>query len=510
MGELAGFAIGVNVWAALPEAVGSPFDQQYRLAMDRQVPVQFEEFLPEIGRWLEIHAYPTPDALSIFFRDITERRKTREQLQHLAHHDPLTGLANRTLFYQQLDTAIQGLEANPQVAVLYLDLDHFNEVNDTLGHPMGDALLVNIAQRLRACAREIDTVARLGGDEFAVIQIGPCSRDEPSVLARRIIERLSAPYQVDGEFSRTGVSIGIALAPGDGIDTADLFKKADIALYQAKAEGRGTYRFFEPVMEERLLTRQALKSALVKAITTSQFQLAFQPIINLRTDHVCSFEALLRWQHPERGLISPDEFIPIAEETGLIIPIGDWVLEQACVEAMKWPSDIRVAVNLSPNQFLRQDLPEKVAQALTRSGLPAQRLELEITESVLLQDSEPNLQTLHKLHELGVRTVLDDFGTGYSSLSYLQKFPFSKIKIDRSFVGDLPDENEAKAIVQAIINLGHTLGMSIAAEGVETQQQLERIRAKGCDEAQGYFFSKPMWADEIKDLLERLEATPSP
>jgi diguanylate cyclase (GGDEF)-like protein/PAS domain S-box-containing protein len=497
--------VGVRLWDAFPDEVGSIFDQQYRRAIDSQTPIVFEAFHPAQNLWLEVHAYPTPDALSIFFRDITERRKTQEQLHHLAHHDPLTNLANRSLFYHQLDKAMEGIWAGSQVAVLYFDLDHFKEVNDVLGHPMGDALLVNIAQRLRACVRETDTVARLGGDEFAVIQVGLNGRHEPSVLAQRIIERLTAPYQVKGELIRTGVSVGIALAPGDGLDSADLFKNADIALYQAKAEGRGTYCFFEPALEKRLLVRQALKSDLAKAVTSSQFELVFQPTVKLRTNNICGFEALLRWQHPDRGLILPAEFIPIAEETGLIIPIGDWVLEQACAEAVKWPREIRVAVNLSPAQF-SQDLPAKVARALARNGLSAERLELEITESVLLQDSEPNLSILHALRELGVRTVLDDFGTGYSSLSYLQKFPFSKIKIDRSFISELPEKEEAKAIVRAVTHLGHSLRMLIVAEGVETQQQLDWLRMRSCDGAQGYFFSKPVGAEEIDDCLKRLNA----
>jgi diguanylate cyclase (GGDEF)-like protein len=433
-------------------------------------------------------------------------------MQYLAHHDPLTGLANRSLFYQQLDEALVGIRAGSQVAVLYIDLDYFKEVNDTHGHPVGDALLIKVAERLRVCVRETDTIARLGGDEFALIQTGPHSRSDASDLARRIINTLSAPYEVSGDLIRIGASIGIAIAPGGGADANDLFKSADIALYSAKADGRGTYHFFVPAMKEPYLARQALKTDLRLALANGEFQLAYQPVIDVQSNQVRGFEALLRWQHPDRGFMLPAEFIPVAEETGLILPIGEWVLERACAEASKWPEQLWVAVNLSPSQFQHWDLPEKVAGVLSRAGLHPSRLELEITESVLLHDSKANLLTLHKLRELGIRLALDDFGTGYSSLSYLQKFPFSKIKIDRSFISELPDKEEANAlaIVRAIAALGRSLGMSITAEGVETQLQLDRIRARGCDEAQGYFFSKPIWADEVEALLGRLEAARIP
>ncbi|MET0430742.1 MAG: EAL domain-containing protein [Microvirga sp.] len=503
MGKPIGLSVGVNAWEALPGEVGGTFYRQYRWAMDHQRPVQFEEYLPAIGRWLEIYAYPTQDALSIFFRDITERHRTQEQLQYLAHHDPLTGLANRTRFNQELDEAMRDVRTGPQAAVLYLDLDHFKEVNDTLGHPVGDALLAGIARRLRACVRENDTVARLGGDEFAVLQRGLRGRHQPSVLAQRIIDTLSAPYPIDNEMIRTGVSIGIVQAPVDGVDAAELFKNADIALYQAKADGRGTYRFFEPAMERRILDRRALKSDLSAAIAASQFRLVYQPILNLRTNRLLGFEALLRWNHASRGFIAPSEFIPLAEETGLIVPIGDWALGQACAEAAGWPDGFRLAVNLSPCQFLNQDLPDRVARALARSGFPSGRLDLEITESVLLQDSEPNLRTLHKLRELGIGMVLDDFGTGYSSLSYLQSFPFSKIKIDRSFIVGIPGREEAQAIAGAVIELGHSLGTVVVAEGIETEPQRDWFRSRQCDEGQGYLFSRPLPPEEIGEWIRR-------
>jgi diguanylate cyclase (GGDEF)-like protein/PAS domain S-box-containing protein len=504
--------VGKNLREVFPEDTGGTFDLQCQWAIDNQAPVVFEEFHPAACAWLEVHAYPTKDTVSAFFRDVTERRRTQEQMQYLAHHDPLTGLANRSLFYQQLDEALVGIRAGSQVAVLYIDLDYFKEVNDTRGHPVGDALLIKVAERLRVCVRETDTIARLGGDEFALIQTGPHSRSDASDLARRIINTLSAPYEVSGDLIRIGASIGIAIAPGGGADANDLFKSADIALYSAKADGRGTYHFFEPAMKEPYLARQALKTDLRLALANGEFQLAYQPIIDVQSNQVRGFEALLRWQHPDRGFMLPAEFIPVAEETGLILPIGEWVLERACAEASKWPEQLWVAVNLSPSQFQHWDLPEKVAGVLSRAGLHPSRLELEITESVLLHDSKANLLTLHKLRELGIRLALDDFGTGYSSLSYLQKFPFSKIKIDRSFISELPDKEEANAlaIVRAIAALGRSLGMSITAEGVETQLQLDRIRARGCDEAQGYFFSKPIWADEVEALLGRLEAARIP
>jgi diguanylate cyclase (GGDEF)-like protein/PAS domain S-box-containing protein len=501
----ADFEVGANLWDVFPEEVGGTFQEQYHLALETQTPVVFEAFLQAAGAWLEVHAYPVSDTLNIFFRDVTERREAEEKMQHLAHHDPLTGLANRLLLRKRLIEVLASTKGSRNVAVLYMDLDHFKEVNDTLGHPTGDALLIKIAGRLRTCVDSSAIVARLGGDEFAVISSGWQSTSDVSGLAQKLIDTLSAPYDLDGQFVRVGVSVGIAVPLRANTQADALFKKADIALYSAKEEGRGRFHFFEPAMEERLRVQQSLRTDLATALEKSEFELVFQPLVDLHENNVCGFEALLRWRHPERGAITPDAFIPVAEETGLINGIGEWVLNRACAEATKWPSNMRVAVNLSPRQFQSDDLPEIVARALSKAGLAPGRLELEITESVLLQDSDANLRTLHKLRELGVRMALDDFGTGYSSLGYLQKFPFDKIKIDRSFVADLPNHPGSEAIIRSVTELGRSLGMSITAEGVEARQQLNTIIARGCDEAQGYFFSKPVPANDIDDLLAQFQ-----
>jgi diguanylate cyclase (GGDEF)-like protein len=507
--ELAGrgrsnFVVGSSLWEVFPEEIGGIFDQQYQLALQTQKPVVFEGYLRLAEAWLEVHAFPEPELLNVFFRDITARRRIHDHIQYLAHHDDLTALPNRVLFREQLNKAITS-RGSSEVAILHIDIDQFKEVNDTFGHSVGDAFLVEIANRLRRCVRESDTVARLGGDEFAVIQRDLNSRDHASTLALQIIDTLDQTFDVNGKPIKTRASIGVAICPGDGEDPTTLFKNADIALYAVKSSGGGAYRFFDSAMEERGLARQALKRDLGNALANSQFHLVFQPIVDLQSNRVSSLETLLRWRHPDRGLVPPDEFIAVAEETGLIIPIGDWVLENACAEALKWSAKILVAVNFSPRQFQDPELYTRIAGILARTGLPPRRLELEVTESVLLQDSEANLNTLRKLRTLGVQTALDDFGTGYSSLSYLQKFPFDKIKIDQSFIGDLQDSQSSKAIVQAITDLGHALGMSVTVEGIETRQQLDGVRAKGCDSAQGYFLSKPVRGHEVQGLLERLE-----
>ena len=498
-------AIGVSLWDAFPEVVGGPFDEKYRWAMQHQTPIEFEEYLATMGKWFEVHAYPSPDAISLFFRDVTERTQIREQMTYLAHHDFLTGLDNRPRFRERLEQALATASTKAQVALLSLDLDEFKEVNDTWGHPFGDAVLKQMAERLRSCGRENDVVARMGGDEFAIIRIDLGSPDEAARLAQEIIDTVRAPYDVEGQSIQIGASIGIVISPKDGIDPDRLFTSADIALYCAKA-ARGRYRFFEPEMAERVKSRQALKADLGIALENSEFHLAFQPIFNMQAGHISSFEALLRWQHPKRGAVAPADFIPIAEETGLIVPIWEWVLSDACLEATNWPEDVGVAINLSAVQFRSASLPLRVASTLAKSGLKPERLVLEITESVLLQDSATNLAILHELRTLGVKIALDDFGTGYSSLGYLRQFPFHKIKIDRSFVKDISDSAEDQAIVEAVTKLGHTLGMMITAEGVETRQQLERIREMGCDEAQGYLLSRPVTADKVADQLESLSS----
>jgi diguanylate cyclase (GGDEF)-like protein len=433
--------------------------------------------------------------------DITERRRAEAKIEYMAHHDALTDLPNRLQLYEQLRQLLARTRQGQHVAVFCLDLDRFKDVNDAHGHPVGDLLLKGVADRLRQCIRDVDLVARLGGDEFAIMQAGASQPTDATALASRLIEVIGAPYELDGKQVTVDLSIGIALAPGDGLDPEQLLKNADMALYRAKSDGHGLYRFFEPEMDARMQARRNLEIDLRKAIANGEFELFYQPLVDMKTEYVTGFEALIRWHHPERGMIPPLDFIPVAEETGLIVPMGDWVLRQACAEAATWPSNVKIAVNLSPVQFKNKILLPSVVSALAASGLSPNRLELEITESVLLQDSGATLAVLHELRDLGVRISMDDFGTGYSSLSYLRKFPFDKIKIDQSFIFDMSDHDDSLAIVRAVIAMGSGLGIATTAEGVETAEQFKQLKMEGCTEVQGYLFSPPRPAAEVKGLL---------
>ena len=436
------------------------------------------------------------------FSDVTARKQAEAHVMHMAHHDALTNLPNRTLFRERL---VQGLahagEVDPATtAVLCLDLDRFKPVNDTLGHAVGDALLREVASRLCAVVGETGTVARLGGDEFALVlpRVRP---EQASSIAEDLIKEVGRDYAIDGQQVNVSLSVGIALAPTDGQEPGQLLRAADIALYRAKSEGRATFRFFEPEMDARMQMRRELELDLRQAVVAEQFELHYQPLVSLDTDRISAFEALIRWRHPTRGLVPPVDFIPLAEEIGLIVPIGEWVLREACREAATWPGDVRVAVNLSPVQFCTATLVRSIAAALGHAGLHPRRLELEITEGVLLQDSEKTVSTLHQIKDLGVRVAMDDFGTGYSSLNYLRRFPFDKIKIDRSFVADITTRADAVAIVRAVTSLGASLGMVTTAEGIETPEQLGRLRAEGCTEVQGYLISRPTPACNIPAML---------
>ena len=433
--------------------------------------------------------------------DITERRRAEAKIAYMAHHDALTDLPNRLQLYEQLRQLLARTRQGQHVAVFCLDLDRFKDVNDAHGHSVGDLLLKAVADRLRQCIRDTDMVARLGGDEFAIMQAGASQPTDATSLASRLIEVIGAPYELDGEQVTVDLSIGIALAPGDGLDPEQLLKNADMALYRAKSDGHGLYRFFEPEMDARMQARRNLEIDLRNAIANGEFELFYQPLVDMKTEYVTGFEALIRWHHPERGMIPPLDFIPIAEESGLIVPMGDWVLRQACAEAATWPSNVKIAVNLSPVQFKNKVLLPSVISALAASGLSPNRLELEITESVLLQDSGATLAILHELRGLGVRISMDDFGTGYSSLSYLRKFPFDKIKIDQSFIFDMSDHDDSLAIVRAVIAMGSGLGIATTAEGVETAEQFKRLKLEGCTEVQGYLFSPPRPAADVKGLL---------
>jgi diguanylate cyclase (GGDEF)-like protein len=446
--------------------------------------------------------YAQKPAILVAIVDVTERKQAEARIAYMAHYDALTDLPNRVLFNARLTELLARVRREREsLAVHCLDLDHFKGVNDTLGHPIGDELLKAVAQRLGACLRETDMVARLGGDEFAVIQFPLADPNEASTFATALIDVVSKPYEVRGHEFVIGASIGIAVAPGDGETSDALLRNADMALYRAKAEGRGTAHFFEAEMDRRVQARRMLELDLRKAFANGEFELFYQPLVNLQANAVSGFEALLRWRHPDRGMISPADFIPLAEEIGLIVPLGEWVLRQACLEAMRWPPALKVAVNLSPAQFRSRGLVQAVLTALAYSRLPANRLELEITESVLLGETEANLAMLHQLRGIGVHISMDDFGTGYSSLSYLRSFPFDKIKIDRSFVKQLTQRPDCVAIIRAVAGLGISLGIATTAEGVETQEQLERVRAEGCTEVQGYLFSPPRPAAELGEII---------
>lgn len=430
------------------------------------------------GGWVDVH------------EDVTERSRQDAKIAFMAKHDMLTGLPNRALLHERLAEALLLANEREKNALLFLDLDRFKEVNDTMGHSVGDALLRAVAERLRGCVRKTDTVARVGGDEFVVMLNTNEPNTEPGILAARIIDVLSSPYEIEGHDCSVGTSVGIAISDGN-IETDTLVAQADLALYRSKGDGRGIYRFFEEEMNTSARHRRTMEHDLRTALTNGELQLNYQPLVNLERNEISGFEALLRWHHKDRGFISPAEFIPIAEESGLIIPIGDWVLRQACCDAASWPEHVKIAVNLSPVQFKGKALVQSVFNAIANAGISPQRLELEITETALLSDSEDTLAILRKLNGFGVRIAMDDFGTGYSSLRYLRSFPFDKIKIDRSFISGLNDGESSVAIVRAIAGLGNALGISITAEGVETQEQLDVIRLEGCTEMQGFFFSKP-------------------
>ncbi|ULJ75356.1 putative bifunctional diguanylate cyclase/phosphodiesterase [Rhizobium gallicum] len=435
--------------------------------------------------------------------DVTESVRAEEQIKHMAGHDPLTGLPNRTLLREKLEKELALGNGGKRCALLCLDLDHFKRANDTLGHAVGDLLLKAVTDRLKTCLGEGDSIARLGGDEFVVFQEEVQTKERAAALAQRLVNAIGETFIVEGQPVQIGVSIGIAIVPDDG-DTADgVLRNADTALYKAKTDGRGTYCFFEPAMDAGIQKRRKLEVDLRQAIAGSQFEIYYQPQVNAGTEEVVGFEALLRWHHPERGLVSPAKFIPLAEETGLIVPLGEWVLRQACKDAASWPGHVRVAVNLSPVQFRSPSLTHTVISALADSGLSAFQLELEITESVLLTDSKTALATLHHIKGLGVRIAMDDFGTGYSSLSYLRLFPFDKIKIDQSFIRELGDSKDCAAIVKAVVDLGSSLGITTTAEGVETTDQLDQVREHGCTEIQGYFFGKPLPFSHVEKLLRK-------
>jgi diguanylate cyclase (GGDEF)-like protein len=473
-----------------------------RLEMARKgEPYIYERRRPN-GTYVEVRGTPLRDGGCVTtYLDITDRKRDQETIGRLAHHDVLTGLPNRALFHDRIRLGLARVKRGDTLALHCLDLDRFKSVNDTLGHPVGDALLKAVAQRLSGILRDTDTVARLGGDEFAIIQVAPASLAEVELVAKRVIAELSEPFILGENSISIGTSIGIALAPADGIDVEQLMKNADMALYRTKSAGRGTFGFFEQDMHERMQTRHQIAMGLREAIVNNKFELHYQPIVNVKTRKIVGCEALIRWSHPERGLVPASEFIPIAEECGLIGQIGDWVLKTACAEAKNWPDDIWVAVNISAAQFRGQDLIDKVTDA--SNGFPLSRLIIEITETLLMKDREVATLTLDRLRKMGVRFAIDDFGTGFSSLSYLQSFPFDKIKVDRSFVSAIANHKRSTTLRRSIIQLGYNLGMTSVAEGVETEHQLNLLRAEGCVEAQGFLFSRAVPAAKVRTLFAK-------
>jgi diguanylate cyclase (GGDEF)-like protein len=434
--------------------------------------------------------------------DITQAVQAEERIRFMGLHDGLTGLPNRSLLYDRIGDALARVADRGAFGVHYLDLDKFKSVNDALGHTSGDVLLRRISDRLRSCLGAADTLARLGGDEFVVLQAKLGVPEDAARLAQRLVKAMTRPFDLEDREVYLGVSIGIAVCPGDGADVETILKHADMAMYRAKSEGRSTYRFFEPAMDARVEKRRMLELDLRRAVSIGEFELYYQPQVDAKTEAIAGCEALLRWRHPSRGMVTPAEFIPIAEEIGVIVPLGAWVIQQACRDAATWPKHIGVAVNLASAQFRGPSLVQTVISALNDSGLSPKRLELEITESALLADDEDTIKTLNRLRALGVRIAMDDFGTGYSSLSYLRSFPFNKIKIDRSFIKDIGEKGECLAIVKAIATLGAALGMTITAEGVETIEQFRLVREQGCTEVQGYFFGRPCPVETLRRLFQ--------
>jgi diguanylate cyclase (GGDEF)-like protein len=478
-----------------------PLLEEHLALTERRESAALTLSLPD-GRVVTVTHEPMPGGGFVdTVTDVTRQHEAEARIAHMALHDPLTDLPNRVLFRQRLEEALHRVPRGEACAVLCLDLDQFKGVNDTLGHPVGDALLKAVTDRLRRIIRQTDTVARLGGDEFAIVQSSVNHPADATALATRVLRELSTPFQVAGHQVVIGTSIGIAVAPEDGTDPDVLLKSADIALYRAKSDGRNRHRYFEPAMDALMRARRELELDLRKAIRSSEFELYFQPLVNLLTQRITGFEALLRWRHPKRGIVSPGEFIPLAEEIGLIIQMGEWVLQEACRCAASWPEPVKVAVNISTVQFKGPNLISAVTQALEQSKLDPSRLELEITESVMVHDFDAALTMLRELKKLGVSISMDDFGTGYSSLSYLRAFPFDKIKIDQSFVRELGRSSDCTAIIRAVTGMCDSLGIIATAEGVETAQQLRLLQAEQCTEIQGYLVSRPRPADEIPDII---------
>ncbi len=500
--------LGRNIWEEFPEARESTFGTRYLKAVADQVPVEFEEYYPPLQTWFEVHAYPHENGLSVYFRDVTERKRTEERLSYLAQYDTLTGLPNRTLFRDRLERAVVRARRDGNlVAVMFLDLDRFKDINDNLGHSVGDEILVQVAARFKEHLRDIDTISRLAGDEFTFLIEGTSRVEQVTAVADKILKIFVQPMNAAGHEVYVTASIGIALSAA-GVESADnLLKNADIAMYHAKQEGRNNHQLYSDAIRAKSSEKLGLETKLRRALERGEFFLAYQPQLNIQSGRIVGVEALIRWQSPELGLVAPNRFIPLAEETGLIVPIGEWVLEMACRQNRAWQqaglAPIQVAVNLSPRQFRQKNLLHRIVGILGDAALDARYLELEITESTVMHRAEEAVVTLAHLDETGVRLAIDDFGTGYSSLSVLKRFPVHKLKIDQSFVREITTDEDDAAIVGAIIAMVRSLGLQVIAEGVETPEQLNFLGKLHCDEYQGYLFSKPVPASDIAVILER-------
>jgi diguanylate cyclase (GGDEF)-like protein/PAS domain S-box-containing protein len=498
--------LGREMFGEFPEAAGSLFDINYRKAVAEKVPVEFEAYYPPLETWFEVHAYPYEYGLSVYFRDITERKRTEERLSYLAQYDPLTGLPNRALFLDRLKQAVTRARREGRLAaVMFLDLDRFKEINDNLGHSVGDEVLVEVAKRLMAHLREVDTIARLGGDEFTIVIESFSSADQVNAIAEKILEAFSRPMHAAAQEVYMTCSIGIAICTSQYEDVDALLKNADIAMYHAKQEGRNNYQLYSDAIRSGTSEKLSLEAKLRHALEREEFVLVFQPQVDILSCRIIGAEALIRWQSQELGMVPPGRFIPLAEETGLIVPIGEWVLQSACRQNKAWQQaglpPLRVSVNLSPRQFRQRDLLERIVGVLEQTGLDARYLELEITEGTVMHRFEEVMLTLERLDQIGVGLSIDDFGTGYSSLSYLKRFPVHKLKIDQSFVRDITTDADDAAIVGAIVAMSRSLGLRSIAEGVETEAQLEFLRRLQCDEYQGYLFGRPVPPGEFGKLL---------